>query len=287
MQQKIALVTGSSSGIGFQTSLSLAFNGIYTYASMRNMNKSKKIQDYAEENNLPLKTVHLDVTDEGSISDAIDNIMDEKDRIDILVNNAGYSLLGPLEQLGMKEVKEEFETNFFSIIKMIQGVLPKMRNQKYGRIVNISSVAGRIGFPFSSAYSSSKFALEGLIESIRYEVEAFGVYVSLIEPGVIKTEFLNNMKIGQEVVTSKNSNNISPYIELLQDRISSLKPRFEKGLPSSEVARIVLEAITSNKPKLRYLVGEDALKIIEKRKNTNDEEFDQFLMDSLLKRNIS
>jgi len=146
-QQQIALITGSSSGIGFETSLRLALNGIYTYASMRNLSKSKEILGIAKSDNLPLKILRLDVTDEDSISEAIDKIIREKSQIDIVVNNAGYSLLGPLEQLDIYEIKEEFETNFFGIIKLIQSVLPIMRKQGYGRIINISSLAGRIGFP--------------------------------------------------------------------------------------------------------------------------------------------
>src|SRR5262245_23351409 len=184
-QQQIALVTGSSSGIGYETSLRLAQNGIYTYASMRNLSKSGEILGYAKRDNLPIKMLRLDITDEESISRAIDKIIAEKNRIDIIVNNAGYSLLGPLEQLDIVEIKDECETNFFGIIELIQKVLPLMRKQGYGRIINISSLAGRIGFPLSSAYVSSKFALEGLVESLRYEVQPFGIHVTLIEPGVI------------------------------------------------------------------------------------------------------
>jgi NADP-dependent 3-hydroxy acid dehydrogenase YdfG len=129
---------------------------------MRNLSKSKEIFGYARKDNLPLKILRLDVTNKESISEAVDKIISEKSRIDIVVNNAGYSLLGPLEQLQLDEIKEEFETNFFGIIKLIQSVLPIMRKQEYGRIINVSSLAGRIGFPLSSAYVSSKFALEGL-----------------------------------------------------------------------------------------------------------------------------
>jgi NAD(P)-dependent dehydrogenase (short-subunit alcohol dehydrogenase family) len=284
-QQQIALVTGSSSGIGFETSLRFAQNGIYTYASMRNLSKSDEILGYARKDNLPLKILRLDVADEESISEAIDKIISERGRIDIVVNNAGYSLLGPLEQLHINEIKEEFETNFFGIIKLIQSVLPMMRKQGYGRITNISSLAGRIGFPLSSAYVSSKFALEGLVESLRYEVQPYGILVSLIEPGVIKTNFVNNMKLGKNVITSSNSgNDDSPYVEIIQKRISAFKPRFEKGSSTSEVADMVLQAVTSDNPKARYLVGEDALKMMEKRRNTTDEEFARLVMNSVLGR---
>lgn len=284
-QQQVAVVTGSSSGIGFETSLLLARNGIYTYATMRNQRKSEEILANARKDNLPLKTLHLDVTNEKSILKAIKKIITEKGRIDILVNNAGYSLLGPLEQLDIDEIKAEFETNFFGIIKLIQSVLPTMRKQRYGRIINISSLAGRIGFPFSSAYVSSKFALEGLTESLGYEIQTFGIYVILIEPGVIRTNFLNSMKLGKNVITPQNDSNInSPYAEMIQKRISAFKPRFEKGSSPIEVAEVVLEAATSQDPKPRYLVGNDAMKMMEKRKDTTDEEFGRLVMDSVLGR---
>ena len=277
-QRQIALVTGSASGIGFETALLLARNGIYTFATMRNLSKSEEILDYARKDNLPLETLRLDISDEQSISEAIDEIIGKKNRIDILVNNAGYSLLGPLEQLHMEEIKAEFETNFFGIIKLIQCVLPIMRKQRYGRIINISSIAGRIGFPLSSAYVSSKFALEGLAESLRYEVQEFGIHVILIEP-VIKTNFVNNMKIGNGIMTLQNRDNNntidddSPYAEITNKRISAFKPRFEKGSSPKIVADIVLEAAISANPKVRYLVGDDALKTMNRRKNTSDEEF--------------
>jgi NAD(P)-dependent dehydrogenase (short-subunit alcohol dehydrogenase family) len=290
-QQQIALITGSTSGIGFETALLLARNGIYTYATMRNLSKSEEILGSARKYNLPLETLRLDVTEEGSISEAIDKIIARKNRIDILVNNAGYSLIGPLEQLHIDEVKEEFETNFFGIIKLIQSLLPIMRKQRYGRIINISSLAGRIGFPLSSAYVSSKFALEGLAESLRYEVQNFGIHVILIEPGVIKTNFVNNMKIGNEIMALQNrddnkktTDDDSPYAEITNKRISAFKPRFEKGSSPKIVAEKVLEAAISDNPKARYLVGEDALKMMERRNNISDEEFSRLVMDSVLGR---
>ena len=286
-RQQIALITGSSSGIGFETSLLLARNGIYTYATMRNVSNSQEILDIAKKECLPLKVLTLDVTDEKSTQKAIDMVMHEQNRIDILVNNAGYSLVGALEQISMDEIKEEFETNFFGIIKLIQKVLPQMRKQQSGRIINVSSLAGRIGLPIASAYVSSKFALEGLSESLKYEVQDFGIYVILIEPGVIKTNFIKNLKIGKQVITSENGDvNTSsadlPYAEITQKRISAFKPRFEKGSSAKEVADTILEAVTSDKPKFRYIVGQDASKLMEIRKNTSDEEFGKIVMNSVL-----
>ena len=286
-RQHIALITGSSSGIGFETSLLLARNGIYTYATMRNLGKSQEILDITKKECLPLKVLTLDVTDEKSTQKAIDMVMYEQNRIDILVNNAGYSLIGALEQISMDEIKEEFETNFFGIIRLIQMVLPQMRKQRTGRIINVSSLAGRIGLPVVSAYVSSKFALEGLSESLVYEVQDFGIYVILIEPGVIKTNFIKNLKIGRQVITSENgvvdtSSADLPYAEITQKRISAFKPRFEKGSPPKEVADTILEAVTSDKPKFRYIVGQDASKLMDIRKNTSDEEFGKIIMNSVL-----
>ena len=165
---KVALVTGSASGIGFETALELAREGYHTYATMRDVKKGDKILDIAKKENLKISVIELDVNNENTIKKAIETIINEKKRIDVLVNNAGYFLVGCLEDLTITDLKEQFETNFFGVIRTIQAVLPTMRSQKSGTIVNISSVAGRIGFPVTPGYISSKFALEGLSESMRY-----------------------------------------------------------------------------------------------------------------------
>jgi NAD(P)-dependent dehydrogenase (short-subunit alcohol dehydrogenase family) len=285
-QQQIALVTGSSSGIGFETSLLLARNKIYTFATMRNLSNSKAIRDIAKHGNLPLKTIPLDVTKRNSIKNAIEKIKSEQGRIDILVNNAGYSLIGALEQLSITEIKHEFETNFFGVINVIQRVLPMMRKQRNGRIINISSLGGRIGFPLSSAYNSSKFALEGLSESLGYEVNGFGIKIILVEPGVIKTNFVDNLKIGKRVVSKSNnakkhSENL-PYSDITQNRLSAFKSRFEKGSSPKDVAATVLQAATAINPKFRYIVGQDAFKLLNLKNNTSDEIFGKIVMKSVL-----
>ena len=278
---KIAVVTGSSSGIGFETSLLLARNGFSTYATMRNLDKSQAIIDLKEKEKLPLEVLQLDITDELSVKEAIHKIINDQEKIDVLVNNAGYALVGPFEELSIEEFKEQFETNVFGAIRLIQGVLPIMRRQREGTIVNVSSVAGRVGFPLTSAYVSSKFALEGLSESMAYEIEQFGIKVILIEPGVIRTNFNNNLKIGKMVAIDPKS----PYIELTQQRISAFKPRFERGSPPFEVAKVILEAIRLEKPaqELRYMVGNDAFKLMEIRNNRSDKEFERLVMESVLK----
>ena len=196
--EKVALVTGSSSGIGFETSLALARNGYHTFATMRNLGKDEKIKQIIEKEDLSIEIVELDVDDEESVNQAIKTISEKKDRIDVLVNNAGYGMWGTVEDVSLDEFKQQFETNFFSIIRLIQKVAPIMRKQGSGNIVNISSVAGRIGFPVSPAYISSKFALEGLSESLRFELMPFGINVIIIEPGVIKTKFFDSMKLAEK-----------------------------------------------------------------------------------------
>jgi NAD(P)-dependent dehydrogenase (short-subunit alcohol dehydrogenase family) len=282
----VAVVTGSSSGIGFETSVLLAKNGFITYATMRNLDKSDAIIDLKQKEKLPLEVLKLDVTNDKSVKEAIEKISNEQETIDVLINNAGYGLVGPLEELSIQEFKEQFETNVFGVIRVIQEILPIMRKQRHGTIVNISSVAGRIGFPLTSAYVSSKFALEGLSESMAYEIEPFGIKVILIEPGVIKTNFDGNLKIGKKVSTTATTNNRnSPYADITEKRIAGFKPRFENGSPPIEVAKVILNVITSKNipPESRYLVGNDAFKLIEIRKNKSDKEFRRLVMEGVLK----
>jgi NAD(P)-dependent dehydrogenase (short-subunit alcohol dehydrogenase family) len=285
-KKPVAVVTGSSSGIGYETSLLLARNGFFTYATMRNPDKSNKFIDLKRNEKLPLEVLRLDVTNDKSVKEAIEKIISKRGSIDVLVNNAGYALVGPLEELSIQEFKEQYETNVFGVIRVIKETLPIMRKKRHGIIVNISSVAGRIGFPLTSAYVSSKFALEGLSESLAYEVEQFGIKVILIEPGVIKTNFVSNLMIGKGVSTTTNTNGyVSSYTDITEKRIAGFKPRFENGSPPTEVAKVVLRAITSENvpPESRYLVGNDAFKLMEIRKSKPDNEFRRLMMEGVLK----
>jgi NAD(P)-dependent dehydrogenase (short-subunit alcohol dehydrogenase family) len=276
---KVAIVTGSSSGIGFETSLLLARNGFFTYATMRNPDKSNKIIELKQKERLPLEVLKLNVTDDKSVKEAIEKVANEQGRIDVLVNNAGYGLLGPLEELSIQEFKEQFETNVFGVIRVTKSVLPIMRKQRQSSIINISSIAGRIGFPLTPAYVSSKFALEGLSESMAYELEQFGINVILVEPGVIKSNFDINLKIGKNVSTASTaSDHDSPYVDITEKRLAGFKPRFKNGTPAIEVARVILNAITSA-PELRYLVGNDAIKLMKIRRNKSDKEFRRLVME--------
>jgi len=273
--QRVAVVTGASSGIGYETSLTLARNGFHTYATMRNLQKSKSITEIANTEKLSLQVVQLDVTDDGSVKDAINRIVAEKKRIEVLVNNAGYGLFGSLEDMSVEEIKKQFETNFFGVIRVTKQVLPVMREQNSGIIVNVSSVGGRIGLPVLSAYHSTKFALEGLSESILYEVEPFGIRVVIIEPGVIRTNIMNSSTAAKKALDPK-----SPYFKLMQKVKNHFKSNMENE-PSSpeEVAKVILQAVMSEYPKLRYTVGTDASRIIQARTNMPDKEFQQIVKD--------
>jgi NAD(P)-dependent dehydrogenase (short-subunit alcohol dehydrogenase family) len=166
IKEKVAVVTGSSSGIGLETALTLARKGFLTYATMRNLAKSDNIKSVADKDHLPIRIVQLDVTDDTSVNNAVQSIIKETGRIDILVNNAGYALSGGFEDLSLEEIKNQYDTNFYGIIRTTQAILPIMRKQRSGRIINISSGLGLFGFPGMSAYSSTKFAMEGLSESM-------------------------------------------------------------------------------------------------------------------------
>ena len=268
--KKTAVVTGSASGIGFETSLLLARNGFHTYATVRNLDKAKAIRDISDKHELPITVVKLDVTSDKSVSDAIDKINKESKRIDVLVNNAGYGQGGALEDDSMDEIKALFETNLFGALRVMKAVLPIMRKQHGGIIVNITSMGGRIGFPFGTAYHGTKFVLEGISESMRYETEPFGIKVILIEPRVIRTNFSSNYRIGQNAADPS-----SPYLFMFQ----AMQKAFERysGQESTspeEVAKVIFKAVTSKNPDIRYVVGNDAIQLIEAKKGMSDLEFE-------------
>ena len=273
--EKVAVITGTSSGIGFETALALAREGYHTYATMRDITKSDKIKEIEKKESLKIDVLELDVDNEDSAKTAIQQILDQKQRIDVLVNNAGWGLWGCVEDVSVDEFRAQFETNFFSIIRLIQEVTPTMRKQGSGTIVNVSSVAGRIGFPASPAYISSKFALEGLSESLRLEMAPFGVNVVIIEPGVIKTNFLNPMKL------AKRSESDTVYRDITVKVTSGVKMMAEMGTHPKEVADTIVKATKNENPLPRYIVGNDASMFLEARKNKTDIEFENYLKKEL------
>jgi len=272
--EKVALVTGSSSGIGLETALALARDGYKTFASMRDISKAGELENAAKKENLPIDVIKLDVDKEESIVSAIKKVISEGGRLDVLVNNAGYGQFGCTEDVSIDDFRKQFETNFFSVIRIIQEVAPIMRNQKSGSIINISSVAGRMGLPGSPAYISSKFALEGLGECLRYELGQFGIKTTLIEPGVIKTNFFESMKIPDSKTDPK-------YKELTDHILSGLKMMVQMGTPPSQVADVIIKAIHDDEMLPRYVVGTDAAMFMEAKKAKTDIEFEKYMSKEL------
>jgi NAD(P)-dependent dehydrogenase (short-subunit alcohol dehydrogenase family) len=308
-KQSIAVVTGTSTGIGFETSLLLARNGFYTYATMRDTLKSDKIEKIANKENLPLEVLSMDVDNDDSVRNAIEKIIDEKQKIDILVNNAGYGLFGALEDISIEEIKKQFETNLFGAIRTIKEVLPTMREQKNGIIVNVTSIAGVVGIPAECIYVSTKFALEGLSESISYELQSYGIKVILIEPGVINTNFVPNIKFpnktndksqqtlleeekeGESEINS-SSNDIKKknslyYSNTIDTFLSHYYPAMRNALLPKEVATVILEAIKnaskSSEYLFRYIVGGDAKTFVQAKKNMSDSQLHEFISNKLLR----
>ena len=226
------------------------------------------MRSIADKEKIPLKCVQLDVTNDMSVKQAIETIVNEANKIDILVNNAGYGLSGALEDLLINEIKLQFDTNYFGLIRATQAVLPIMRNQRSGIIVNISSGLGRFGIATSSAYASSKFAIEGLTESMSYELEPFGIRTILVEPGIIKTNFIK-----ASVLAQKSTDPNSPYFQFMNNMEDGMKKLIESGESPEYVARVVLDAINDSNPKLRYLAGKDVEHIMEIKNKVSDEDF--------------
>ena len=303
--KKVAIVTGSSSGIGLETSLLLARNGFYTYATMRDTFKSDNIEKIANEENLPLEVLSMDVDNDTSVRNAIHKILDEKKKIDILVNNAGYGLFGALEDIVIEEIKKQFETNLFGAIRTIKEVLPTMREQKNGIIINVTSIAGVVGIPAECIYVSTKFALEGLSESISYELQPYGIKVILVEPGVINTNFVSNIKFSnktddksQQTLRKQekseinySSNNIkkknsSHYSNTIDTFLSHYYTAMKNAPPPKEVATVILEAIKnaskSSEYLFRYIVGGDAKTFAQAKKNMSDSQLHEFISNKLL-----
>lgn len=269
--KRTVLVTGCSSGIGLATCHVLSRNNFLTYGTVRNLSKAKKIQDLINRESLPLKILQLDVNDNQSIKLAVKRILSDTGRLDVLINNAGYGMFGPIEEITTQEVKKQFETNFFGIIRLIKAIVPIMRKQGNGIIVNISSMVGKFGVPLNSAYVSSKFAVEGLSESIAFELEEFGIRVIVIEPGVVKSDFFQNVRV-------KGIDSYSPYHKLMKMRVSFLDKAMKNSMTSSyDVAGTILDALNSKDPKFRYVIGNDATNAIRMRTSLPDRKFMEWI----------
>ena len=231
-----------------------------------------------EEERIPLKVLPLDVNDDTSVSNAIDTIVKENGRIDVLVNNAGYDVFGSLEELTIDEIKGQFETNFFGVIRATKAVIPTMRKQGSGTIVNISSLGGRIGLmPFLTAYHSSKFAVEGFTESLRQELAPFNIDVILIEPGVIRSNFIDNSK------NAKNYNpENSPYAGTIQKLFEGFQSIMADSSHPKDVAEVILKVVNTSSPNVRYSVGKDAESVLKARTELSDKELEKWVRESYM-----
>jgi NAD(P)-dependent dehydrogenase (short-subunit alcohol dehydrogenase family) len=273
--KRVAIVTGSSSGIGYETALALAENGIITYATMRDTKKGSSILNKAQSKNLPIKVIELDVDDDKSVEKAMQEITINENRIDILVNNAGFGLIGAAEDLSSEEIYNQFNTNVFGVFRTIRNVLPLMRNQREGMIVNISSVNGFAATPYSSAYIASKFAIEGLTRSLRLELWNFGIKVTAVEPGAINTNIIKNGFHLAKRIQKENSDSV--FEKITKDMFQKSKEMIVNGAHPQIVANLIVKIVNTKEPEIKYPVGEDAEKILNLRNKMNDKEFEEFI----------
>ncbi|MCH8995149.1 MAG: SDR family oxidoreductase [Chloroflexi bacterium] len=273
----VVLITGCSSGFGLLAALQFARKGDQVYATMRNPAKAGELEKAKSEEKLAIEVLQLDVTDEASVTSAVRQVIDAAGRIDVLVNNAGIGAHGPVEETDDDEAKEIFETNFFGALRTIRAVLPQMREQKAGTIVNVSSLAGRVSPPFDGIYSASKFALEAATEALHYEVHPFGIRVALVEPGGFETNIGNTRRVPRRYTEG------SPYAEYdqrFEQALSRLPTQGERADPQV-VAEAIYNAVHDETPKLRYLVGQDAEMIGGLRRQMDDEQFEQTMRQTL------
>ncbi|KGX84862.1 oxidoreductase [Pontibacillus marinus] len=264
MEKKIAIITGASSGFGFLSAISLAKQGYIVYATMRNLEKAVMY----EEDHIPkeirgLIHIHqLDVTDGSSVQEMKD-LVSSIGRADVLVNNAGFAGGGFCEEITVQEYRNQFETNVFGVMAVTQAILPVMREQGFGKILNMSSISGRVGFPGVSPYASSKFALEGYSESLRLEMKPYGVQVALIEPGSFKTNIWSSGK----QVSEKSQQASSPYASYMERINKHLdESKDDMGDPQDVADLIVTLAEQNELKKLRYPVGKGVSFMLELKK---------------------
>jgi NAD(P)-dependent dehydrogenase (short-subunit alcohol dehydrogenase family) len=246
MNKRIALVTGASSGIGKETAIELHNKGFIVYAAARRLDK---MQDLKTKGILPIS---LDITSDESMVNCVNEILKNEGRIDVLVNNAGYGSYGAIEDVPMEEARRQIEVNLFGLARMVQLVLPSMRKNRYGKIVNISSMGGKIWTSFGGWYHAAKFAVEGFSDCLRLEVAPFGIDVIVVEPGGIKTDW--------GIIAAQNLKKASAggaYADAASKTADGMIKNYTgNNLSKPElIARTIGKAVTTSKPKTRYLVG--------------------------------
>ncbi len=259
--QKIVFITGASSGMGRATAVALAKQGFIVYAGTRT---PAKLFDIQSEN---IRPVQLDITDPQSIKECIGFIPS----IDILINNAGYGLVSTVEDVTEKEMFNQFNVNVFAVMRMCKAVIPVMREQKSGLIINISSFLGKIGLPLFTFYNASKYAVEGITDSLRYELKDFNIRVHSIMPGFFDTNFARD-----NLVTNKQTfNENSPYAKMVSNLAPVIVDQINSGNSTEEVAEMILEIIEDSHFPARKTAGDKAKKFIPMRKELSDEDFER------------
>ena len=263
--KKTILITGASSGFGRETAKLFQQKGWNVIATMRSPEKETELTTISN-----IFVSKLDVTDKQSIQDAVTAGTERFGKIDVLVNNAGYGALGALEGATEEQIKQQFDVNLFGLIDVIKAVLPGMRQQRSGTIINVSSVGGRITFPFSSLYHATKFAVEGLTESMQYELNPLGIHLKIVEPGGYKTEFAGRS------MTLFNIDGLDEY-KVPFNKFATMLEDWPMSENIGEVADAIYEAATDGTEKLRYPVGHDAVQLIETRQQMNDVDFKKMM----------
>jgi len=247
------LITGATDGLGRAAAIYLAGNGYRVFAAGRNEKKRASLDCLAAEQRLPIETLELDVADDASARRAIARVLDRAGAIDVLINNAGIAYIATMEEIRLEDFRRQYETNVFGVVRMIQAALPSMRERRRGRIINMSSIAGKIASPLMGPYASSKFALEGLSDSLRLELSPFGIHVVLIEPGIIHT----NMQASSLELSSAYAARVekSPYRAVYHGFRDSWKKSSSGARTTPEdCARVILRALRDTPPRPRYTV---------------------------------
>ncbi len=270
MRNKVILITGASSGMGKSTAHILHQQGYKVYGAARRTDKMKDLEEKG------IGILHLDLTNDDSIVQTVDAILKKEGRIDVLINNAGYGSYGSVEEVPIEEAKRQFEVNMFGLARITQLVLPVMRMQKSGRIVNISSMGGKIYTPFGAWYHATKFALEGWSDCLRIELKQFGIDVVVVEPGGIQTEW---GEIAMEHLKKVSGN--GPYANLANKVIESSGKSSEKLTPVDVLGREIAKAAIRKKPKTRYLKGYLAKPLVGMHKWLSDKTFDKMILSQL------
>jgi short-subunit dehydrogenase len=266
---KVAIVTGCSSGIGLETALELARKNYKVYATMRNLSKKTELKEKSDSENLEIECIGLDVNDENSVKNAILNILENENHIDVLVNNAGYGIIGSIEDTSVKETKEIFNTIYFGAIRMIQNILPEMKKQSSGKIINVGSLAGKIGFGFFSSYVSAKFALDGLTQSLRQELQGTGISISIIEPGAVTTNFHKNMKTAAKSVDTPEK---KQFIKKLKEQTEKI---FTIAYDPKNIAKKIGEVLEEEEQLPCYTIGRDAERLMTDKKRLSPLDFEK------------